>query len=400
MQILLVSLFQFLCSVSFQSLTLCLLLWATLSGNLKLLPLFMLIDAIPALLTYKLAGRLLDTFEKSKIMKIAPFITFVYIAAMGFIYRGNIVSLEMALGLCALGVSVYKGFYQPLILSIPVVLQLKAAIPLRKVNSCIQASEQLGRVFGFLIAGIFTSQFNIENSFWLLSFAFLTIFLVSILVKLKPKMVNLDKFSISNDKASNYFRSNPSVKFFMTKVVLFNFLLTPFIVFFSLYAKNLSFTSAQTGIFLSTYAFGQLSLFLYFYIKPPMLNAQTLMKISFLLAGICQTGFFWSTTYFEILVNCYLLGLAISCANLTLTTCLQKKIPLEIQGQIVGTLKTYSNLLMPLGYISAGLFVSNNSNIVPILYLSCGLAILLLSIIYSQLNLYKEFFHGELNIRN
>ena len=124
------------------------------------------------------------------------------------------------------------------------------------------------------------------------------------------------------------------------------------------------------------------------------------MNLSIILAGSCQVLFFFAKSYFFVALICFVLGLAMSCANLTLTTCMQKKIPVDIQGQVVGSLKTYSNFLMPFGYIAAGLLVSKNMEFVPILYFACGFSTILLSIIYSKLALYKEFFHGGLNIRN
>lgn len=401
MQLFLISLFQFLCSVSFQSLTLCLLLWATLNGKIALLPLFMLLDSIPALATYRKAGRVLDNNDRSAVLKTAPLICLVFITSIGIARHFFGLPLAVSLGLCAFCVSIYKGFHQPLIISMPLFLNTKEGVTLRQINSCIQASEQLGRVFGFLIAGLFITHFNIEFSFMLVGSIFCLILGVSYLIKLKQKKPS----TISNNTPVNlnikqYFKDNPSIKFFMSKIVFFNFLFTPFMVFFSLYAKNLSFTSAQTGLLLSIYATGQLLLFLTFYFKPPKLSAEQLMKLSIILAGSCQVLFFFAKSYFSVALTCFILGVAMSCANLTLTTCMQKKIPVDIQGQVVGVLKTYSNFLMPFGYIAAGLLVSKNMEFVPILYFACGFATILLSIIYSKLALYREFFHGGLNIRN
>lgn len=401
MQILFISLFQLLCSISFQSLTLCLLLWATLNEKIALLPLFMLLDSIPALATYRKAGQIIDNKGRSAILKMAPFVCLTYISCIGFAHYFELISLVVSLGLCAFGVSVYKGFHQPLIISMPLFLRTKQEVALRQINSCIQASEQLGRVIGFLMAGLFITHFNIEYSFILVGALFLLILIVSSLIRLKPLRADLPKSdSASRLNIQKYFKENPSIKFFMSKVVFFNFLFTPFMVFFSLYSKNLSFTSAQTGALLSFYATAQLILFITFYFKPPKTSAQNLMKISFIIAGLCQISLFFVTSYLSVAVTCFVLGLAMSCANLTLTTCMQKKIPAEIQGQVVGVLKTYSNFLMPFGYIAAGLVVSKNMEFVPILYFGCGLATILLSTIYSNLTLYKEFFHGELNIRN
>ena len=54
--------------------------------------------------------------------------------------------------------------------------------------------------------------------------------------ELKPKKPSI----VMNNNPINlnikqYFKENPSIKFFMSKIVFFNFLFTPFMVFFSLY---------------------------------------------------------------------------------------------------------------------------------------------------------------------
>jgi MFS family permease len=198
-------------------------------------------------------------------------------------------------------------------------------------------------------------------------------------------------------EAIRYVRSRPGIRMLFLLGASLRFFLVPFTVLFPFYvADRLHASSDWFGFITAGMAAGTVVGSVLSTSARAKGNAVSyailicLLIMSASLGGLSLVSVSW-----QALVLVSVAGVMNGFLNVNLVTILQLNVPAEMQGRVLGVLKTVTDGLAPVAMIVAGFIADLTGRNVPAIYLGCGLAMALLSILLAGRKESRSFFSSD-----
>jgi DHA3 family macrolide efflux protein-like MFS transporter len=398
---------QFVSQLGNQAFSIAMMFWIKhRTGSASLMGLLMMLVHLPIVILGPIAGTFADHYSRRKIIILCDLLAGVSVLALAmllFIYPGRTNMILVLMFVVGLLLGAIRSFFNPAISA-----AIPDIVPREKVaaaNSLSQSSVQIstfigqglgGYLFVLLGAPLLILIDGITYLFSAFSESFITI----------PQVLP-EKSRVLKEKFSQFKRDtleglqivwrNTGMRsiFFMAAVL--NFFIMPIIVLLPFYVEDfLGVTPAWYGYLLAGFGFGALIGY----------GAAGSVKVS----GKTRTV---TVIFFMILLNALLASLSIVSAaslalavwviigtangfvNINIITLLQISIPSELRGRIFGLLTTLKAGLTPIALGLGGVIGDLTGRNIPLIYGTCGIILIVLSVILSLLRPFRRFLSGE-----
>jgi len=376
------------------------------TGSASLLGLLMMLFSLPGVLLGPIGGTFADRHSRRTIIILCDVLdaaAVLLLAALIYLAPGATHSILVTLFLVSIFVGIVGAFFRPAIsAAIPdIVPQEKLATG----NALSQFSFHLAIFVGFGLGGILLRVLGVTLLILVngLSYAFAAVceFFMTIPQKLPEKSTRwIEKLRDVKADTIEGFRhvwANGGMRTLFFAFAFLNFFLMPIIMLFPFYVEDhLKATTDWYGYLMATFSAGVV--------------IGNLMAGRFQLSGNCRTtvmigcmfaysagsgalGLITSpgTALVFILLGGVVNGLIYNC----IVTLLQLCTPTEIRGRVFGVLNTIGAGLTPLAMGLSGLVADLTHRNIPLIYCTCGLIQVLLTVLIVMNGDFRSFLAFE-----
>ena len=398
---------QFVSQLGNQAFSIAMMFWIKhQTGSATLMGLLMMLVHLPIVILGPIAGTFADHYSRRKIIILCDLLAGISVTALAlllFIYpdRTNLILVLMFVVGLLLGA--VRSFFNPAISA-----AIPDIVPREKVaaaNSLNQSSVQISTFFGqglggylFVLLGapLLILIDGITYLFSALSESFITI--PQVLPEksrvLKEKFAQFKRDTIKGLKIV-WSDTGMRSMFFMAAVL--NFFIMPIIVLLPFYVEDfLGVTPAWYGYLLAGFGFGALIGYgVAGSVKVSGKIRTGTVIVSMILLNILLASLSIITKASLALVVWVIIGAANGFVNINIITLLQIRVSSEMRGRIFGLLTTLTAGLTPISLGLGGVIGDLTGRNIPLIYGTCGIILIILSIITSLLRPFRRFLSGE-----
>jgi len=399
---------QFVSKIGSQVYSIVIALWLkqiTSSGSM--VGLFFMLSALPVVLFGALGGAFADRFSRKRIIVFSDVVNGLLISALGillFILPPQSSFVLISVFVVAILVSTVNAFFGPAIsASIPDLVPRKM---IAGANSMGQLSEKISVFFGQgfgvpLLSLLGMPVLVLANGITYLVSAFSESFIkIPQIIPEGIKSVGEYMKSFRGDlrEGIDYILSNSGLTRLLMVSIVLNFFTMPVIVLLIFYVEDFLQVSANWyGPLLAIYGFGALAGYTLVGVIRITGKIRRRLLPAFMIAE--SAGYiFLSLIHSPVLAAIlFFIGGAMSgFIMINIMTLLQLTTPSKIRGRVFGTLSTISGSVAPIGMGLGGLIYDLANKDISLIYLSCGLMmIILISLLTADRN-FKKYIGYEL----
>jgi MFS family permease len=366
------------------------------------------IAIIPQLLLGPVAGVFVDWMDRKKLLVYLDIFAGVVVGAYAFayFYKGSL-SVTSIYGLVIV-LSILSVIFQPAAATvIPVIMNKEDLVDANGINTFFLS---IGNLLAPAVAGILFSAYGlllilIANSISFLVSAVCQAFISIPRTTRAPEKVSFTSFVEDFKEGFSFVKSKRLIMILMFVALVANFAADPiFSVGYAFISKKiLEVTDFQYGLLESVFV---VSMILAPIIGSSILKKYDLAKLLFwvflsvsiliaFLAVVPMNSYqnLFSTNlvpYITMILIVFLIGSAVTIANICLGTLFQKEVPIEIMGRVGTLLQTVSTAAMPLGRFLFGYLFDMLPAYICILI---GASILFISMLSFKKVLYKNSYN-------
>ncbi len=399
---------QFVSKMGSQVYSIVIALWLKqITDSGSLVGLFFMLSALPVVLFGALGGAFADRFSRKQIIVLSDVVNGLLITTLGvllFILPAKSPAVLISVFVVAILVSTVNAFFGPAIsASIPDLVPKKM---IAGANSMGQLSDKISVFFGQgfgvpLLSLLGMPVLVVANGITYLVSAFSESFIrIPQIIPEGVKSIGeyMRTFRADLREGVDYIFGNSGLTRLLLVSVVLNFFTMPVIVLLIFYVQDFLKVSANWyGPLLAIYGFGALAGYtLVGLIRVTGKLRQRLLP-AFMIAE--SAGYvFLSQIHSPVLAAIlFFAGGAMSgFIMINIMTLLQLSTPSKIRGRVFGTLSTISGSVAPIGMGLGGLIYDLANKDISLIYLSCGLImIVLISILTADRN-FKKYIGYEL----
>lgn len=394
---------QFVSKFGDQFFSMALMLWLTYEINAPaLMGSLLMVGGIVSLLLGPFAGTLADRASRKLIIVLTDFINGLVMtgfAILFFIRPDNTRLLIIVLFGITMANAALRAFFGPAIsASIP---DLVPKSKLNAANSMGQFSTRISQLVGTPVASALYPILGAPLMFLIngVSFIFSSISELFISIpKLKRKVDETSSTELSSFKADlkegfHYVWNNAGLKAIVLVSAGLSFFSVPIITLISFFIKDFLRAGAMwLGILSAAYSIGALIGFsLAAVVKLEKKVRAYVLMILVVLEGVLYAVLAIQALPVTALIVIVLIGIGDGFINVNIMTIIQLTTPSEIRGRVFGVMAMISGSLAPLAMGVSGFAAKFLNHNIPLIYMICGAAMMLLSIIAMSFRAYREF---------
>ncbi len=376
------------------------------TGSASLMGLIMMMSMLPAVILSPIAGTLADQYSRRKIIIICDLLSGLPVLILGFLILlvpgfSDIIIVYLFAVSMLLGI--VRTFFDPAI---------SAAIPdivpkekIEAANSLEQSSEQISMFIGqglggylFVLLGA-PILFIIDGITYLFS-AFSESLIIIPQAIPEQKDSWSEKFAQFKKDIIEGFRfvwHQSGMRSLVLAAAFLNFFLMPIVVLLPFYVEDfLDVSPAWYGYLLASLGFGSLIGYgIAGGIKLSPRSRSRSMLIALILLSTGMALFSIVNGAFIALFLMSAIGALSGFFTIHVMSILQMTTPTEIRGRVFGMLTTLTAGLMPISMGLGGVVADLTGQNIPMIYATCGISSVLLSIIFSFSKEFRDFLAFE-----
>lgn len=332
---------------------------------------------IPRIILGPIAGVFVDWFDRKVLIVILDILDGIYILVFSMMYfRTGHLSINSIYILCIL-LSITVVFYSPAISAlVPSIVKKEELL---KANSIKSTLENAARFAAPMLAGILLSFSSILIIFIINFISFITAALIESLIQLTNKInkngrvISVELFKEDFIKGISFIKNNRKLYMIIFFACIFNGIYTSLTIGFTFTIKKFLHSSdLMFGFFQSSLAVAMIlgpfisSLISSRFKAGSLMFFSTFIKsiVVTLLAVVCSTyslHLFSNNTipYLLVLVLAFIITCVALIGAVALNTAIQKEIPVEIMGKVMGVIGTFTMLAIPFSQMLSGLAYDN-----------------------------------------
>ena len=394
---------QFVSKFGDQFFSMALMLWLTYEVDAPaLMGTLLMAGGMVSLLLGPFAGTLADRASRKVIIVLTDFVNGVVVTSFAvlFFLRPDNTKILIIILFCVTVVNAaLRAFFGPAIsASIP---DLVPKPKLNAANSMGQFSSRMSQLIGAPVASSLYPVLGAPLMFLIngLSFLFSSISELFISIpKLRRKPDTTSATGVSSFKTDlkegfHYVWNNSGLKAIVFVSAGLSFFSVPIITLISFFIKDfLKAGEMWLGIISSGYSIGAMIGFsLAATIKLEKAKRARILMALIVLQGVLFALLAMQRIPIHALIFVLLLGIGDGFINVNIMTIIQLTTPSEIRGRVFGVLAMLSGSLAPLSMGVSGFAARFLNHNVPLIYMICGSAMLLLSVIAICFRDYREF---------
>lgn len=362
-----------------------------LTGSASLIGLIGMLSSIPAVLLAVLGGTFADRYSRRNIIIYCDAINGAGVIALAVMLYFLPERTELLLGAfftIFFLISIVSSFFQPAISA-----ALPDLVPKDKIagaNSLGQATQQLSTFLGQGLGGVLFRMLGaplliLFNGISYLIAAVCELFIV-IPQQIPEKGKNWKEQSaqFKNDilEGFRYVWNNPGLKKMVLLFTFINFMIMPIIILLPFYVEDfLKVTADWYGFLLALYGIGSILGYILAGLIKLKGKRRAWVVLLFLLiesSGFGSLGLISSPA--TALILAAFAGTLNGFVGVNLITVLQMTTPSVIRGRIFGFISTLSGAMTPLSMGLAGFIFDYTGKNIPLIYVSCGVLLLLMAL--------------------
>jgi len=398
---------QFVSQLGNQAFSIAMMFWIKhQTGSATLMGLLMMLVHLPMVVLGPIAGTFADHYSRRKIIILCDLLAGVSVLALAsllFIFphrTGLILILMFVVGLL---LGAVRSFFNPAIsAAIPDIVPSDKVAAANSLNqSSVQISTFIGQgLGGYLFVLLGAPLLILIDGITYLFSAFSESFITIPQILPEKSKVLKEKFALFKRDTLDGLKivwKNTGMRsmFFMAAVL--NFFIMPIIVLLPFYVEDyLGVTPDWYGYLLAGFGFG--ALLGYGVAGSVKISGQARTRtviISLISLNVFLASLSVVTSSFLALAVWGIIGAANGFVNINIITLLQISIPSELRGRIFGLLTTLTAGLTPIALGLGGVIGDLTGRNIPLIFGSCGIILIVLSVILALLRPFRRFLSGE-----
>lgn len=378
------------------------------TGSASLMGLVVMFSGLPAVLLGPIAGTFADRFSRRKIIIISDLLRGLAVLSLSFIIFLNPQATQgilVYLFLVAIFIAVVTSFFGPAITaSIPDIVPADRVV---NANSLGQLSTQLSVFIGQGLGGVLFRLLGAPVLFLVNGLTYLFASGAETFVEI-PQIIPESKgdwkaqfrqFGRDILDGLRYVWRRTGLRETVLISAFLSFFSTPVTILLPIYVtETMKAKTDWFGFLLAAYGAGTLFGYVFAGLTrfSPRSRARMMIAFSILQAvGYGLLGLLYQPS--QALVLALLGGFTSGFFTVNLTTILQVSTPGEIRGRVFGLLTTISASLAPISAGLSGVVADLLNKNIPLIYVCCGLIMVVLVVIISLNSQYRDFlaYDGE-----
>jgi DHA3 family macrolide efflux protein-like MFS transporter len=368
----------------------------------------MMLSSIPHVILSGIGGAFADRHSRRKIIVCSDLLRSVLVLSMaGLLYlaphaTNTIIVWFMVVTFC---MSATAAFFVP---------AMSAAIPdltpqsaIGKANSLRQTTAQLAIFIGQGLGGVLFRLLGAPLLALINGLSFLFAAVCESFIRIPQKIPErnggrkerFDAFKKEIAEGLRYVWNGPGLRRLFFFSAIFNFFTMPVIVLLPFYVEDfLKVPIDWYGYLIATFGVGVLTGALFTSFSKLRGKVRGRLMISFTIFNSLIVGSLGFVHDVKVaLMFAFLIGALGSFNGINITTILQMSTPSEIRGRAFGLLHTLSGSIAPVGMGLGGIMYDLVNRNITLIYLGCGVVMVLLSLLVSTSREFREFLAYEPN---
>jgi predicted MFS family arabinose efflux permease len=391
---------QFISQIGTQGTNIAVLFWVKhVTDSASLLGLIMIASSLPLIVLGPIAGTLADRYSRRSIIIVCDIldgIAILSLAALIFIAPNSTKIILPSLFVALVLVSVIASFFKPAIFA-----AIPDLVPKDKITpalSLYQGSTQLSIFIGQGISGVLFGLLGAPLLFLIDGLSYFYAAMTKSLVHIPQNIPtkgrdwreSFSQFKRDTMVGFRYVWNNRGMRSLFFAFASLNFFLWPIILLLPFYVEN--FLKASTdwyGFLVAGFWAGATAGTILAGVLKLSGRARGNSVVGLLLLFSMLSGALgFISIPIVALITVSIAGVTVGLININIAAVLQQGTASEIRGRVFGLLGTLSTALMPVGMGIAGVVADLTGQNIPLLYITCGVIITLLSL---RMLLNKDF---------
>lgn len=398
---------QSISSLGSQGFSIGMLFWVKhVTGSATLMGLMMMLSTLPAVLLGPLGGTFADRYPRKKILVLCDFVrglTVLSLVGALLFFSENYQPILVWIFVVNIFIGIFGTFFNPAIVSaVPDIVPQERVM---SANSLTQMSYQLSMFIGQGLGGVLFRVLGAPILFLVNGFTYLfaalseSFIVVPQKIPEKPKTVRnqLNEFKTDTLKGFQYVWTTTGLRNLVIVSAFLNFFTIPVITLMPFYVEDtLQASTDWYGFILAIYGIGALLGYLFAGLIKQSGQSRGKMMVGFIILESIGFGLLGLVRGPVVAMGLAALGGFVGgFVAVNITTIIQIKTPNEIRGRVFGLLSTIAGALSPIGMGLAGVVADLTGKNIPLIYISCGLIMTILSAVISTNREFREFLVYE-----
>lgn len=398
---------QFVSRLGSQAFMIAMMFWLKhATGSATLMGTLMMLSMLPMVVLSPFGGTFADLHSRRAIIIVSDLVHGVFVVSLAvFMFASPQATGAIVVWLVVVAVvsGVVSAFFQPAIRA-----AIPSIVPEDKVaaaNSLNEGSYHVATLLGQAVGGVLFRILGAPVMFLIDGITFLYSALsetfISIPQTVPERKANwreeFRRFGADTREGLRYIWARAGMRNLFLASAVLNFFAMPYMVLFPFYVEDvLGTTPDWYGYILAGYGAGSLAGYVFYGSLEVKGRARSRMLIVFLVAlslGLAAMGFVERPILSLVLIT--LVGFFGGSFNVATITLIQLGTPGQMRGRMFGIQQTLVAGLMPLSMVLTGVVADLIDQNVPVIYVVCGVVLVVISILIASNRDYREFLALE-----
>lgn len=371
------------------------------TGSATLMGLIMTVAMIPAVIIGPISGAIVDNYSRRNIIVISDLINGLNMIFLSFVLSYSFFDTNgtiVIIFIISLIMGILMSLFSPAAMA--AIPDIVSENKLAHANSMAQSTVQLSTFLGQAIGGYLFVLLSAPLLILIDGISYLFSSVSETFIKIPQTITKRDSFKekinqirIDTIDGIKYVWRNKGLRFIFISFAILTFFITPIIMLLPFFVEDILKLQADWyGYLLASFGFGSLL----GYGINAIINPQKKMRYytviaSLLIFSLCYPLLGIFTNKFIVLLILLIIGISDGYFSVNVITLLQVSTSSEMRGRLFALLNSVALVLSPIAMSLSGITADLLDKNIPLIYLFCGIFILITSCLVMVSKHYREF---------